>query len=120
MGEAAMKAAQELAHHCQVRGVSEAAAVVSILMKLASDSHDNSSGSDARLRQCRSIVMMLERAAKVAGKVSSGCSGFLSLPATQKGARRDFPVCFWWVVTPRTGLIAVVKKRAENKATGRF
>ncbi|CAM9606844.1 unnamed protein product, partial [Hapterophycus canaliculatus] len=63
---AVMDAAQELANHCQTPGISEAATIVSILANLVSDSRDDD--SDARLRQCRAIVMMLERAAKVAGK----------------------------------------------------
>lgn len=69
LGQAALEAAQELALHCQIPVVSEAAAVVSILVKLVSDSRDNSSGGETRLRQCRSIVFMLEQAARVAGKV---------------------------------------------------
>lgn len=67
LGAAVMDAAQELANHCQTPGISEAATVVSILVNLVTDSRDGE--SDARLRQCRAIVMMLERAAKVAGKV---------------------------------------------------
>lgn len=67
-GEAVMQAVLELALHCQIPGVSEAAAMVSILVNLVSDSSD--SGSDGRLRQCRSIITMLQRAAKVAERVS--------------------------------------------------
>lgn len=70
LGHAVLMAAQELARNCQLPGVSEAAAVVCILVNLVTDSRQNNDGSDARLRQCRSIVMMLNRAAKVAGKVS--------------------------------------------------
>ncbi len=69
VGRAVMEAAHELAHNCQIPGVGEAAAAVSILVKLVSDSRDVNSGVDANLRQCRSIVMMLERAAKVADQV---------------------------------------------------
>lgn len=67
--QAAIGAAQELAQHCQVPGVSEAATVVSILIQLVSDSKDDMSRGDARVKRCRSIVIMLERAAKVLGKV---------------------------------------------------
>lgn len=70
LGHAVLVAAQELAHRCQVPGVSEAAAVVCIMANLVTDSRENDSGSDSRLRQCRSIVMVLKRAAKVVGKVS--------------------------------------------------
>lgn len=65
--DAVLEAAQELANNCQTPGISEAATVVSILVNLVSDSRD--SDSDARLRQCRAIITMLERAAKVVGKV---------------------------------------------------
>lgn len=37
LGEAVMEAAQNLAHHCQIPGVGEAAAVVSTLVTLVSD-----------------------------------------------------------------------------------
>ncbi|CAM9474613.1 unnamed protein product [Laminaria digitata] len=67
IGQAVMVAAQELAQSCQIPGVSEAATLVSILVNLVSDSRDHNSGGDARLRQCRSIVMLLHRAAKVSG-----------------------------------------------------
>ena len=70
-GEAVLAAAEELAHHCQIPGVSEAATAVSILIHLVSDSRDYLSRSDGAVKRCRSIVMMLERAAKVLGKVSS-------------------------------------------------
>ncbi|CAM9360961.1 unnamed protein product [Scytosiphon promiscuus] len=66
LGDAVLNAAQELANHCQTPGISEAATAVSILVNLVSDSRDGD--SDARIRQCRAIVMMLERAAKVTGK----------------------------------------------------
>ena len=69
LGEAVMGAAQELAYHCLIPGVSEAAAAVSILVTLFSDGRDLNSGYDTNLKQCRSIILMLERAAKVAGKV---------------------------------------------------
>lgn len=70
LGQAVMVAAQELAHHCQVPGVSEVATLVSLLVNLVSDSCGNISGSDGRLRQCRSIITLLNRADKVAGNVS--------------------------------------------------
>ncbi|CAM9974678.1 unnamed protein product, partial [Scytosiphon promiscuus] len=66
LGDAVMAAAVDLAKHCHIPGVSEAAAALSILVKMVSDSRD--SGSDAKLRQCRSIVRVLERAGEVAEK----------------------------------------------------
>ncbi|CAN0411915.1 unnamed protein product, partial [Ectocarpus sp. 8 AP-2014] len=67
VGQAVIVAAQDLAHHCQVPGVSEVATLVSLLVNLVTDSCDNNSGSDGRLRQCRSIIVLLNRADKVAG-----------------------------------------------------
>ncbi|CAM9415830.1 unnamed protein product [Ectocarpus fasciculatus] len=68
LGHAVLGAAQELARHCQVPGISEAAGVLCIMANLFMDSRDNDRESDSRLRQCRSIVMALERAEKVVGK----------------------------------------------------
>ncbi|CAM9704764.1 unnamed protein product [Ectocarpus sp. 12 AP-2014] len=67
-GQAVMAAAQELAQHCQIPGVSEAATAVSILVRLVSDGRDYAVRGDAGVKRCRSIVIMLERAAKVLGK----------------------------------------------------
>ncbi|CAM9591668.1 unnamed protein product, partial [Laminaria digitata] len=61
-------AAQELARSCHVPGVSEAAAVVSVLVNLVTDNGDAKNVTYASLRRCRSIILMLERAAKVLGK----------------------------------------------------
>ncbi|CAM9404226.1 unnamed protein product [Ectocarpus sp. 12 AP-2014] len=69
-GQAVLAAAEELAHHCQIPGVSEAATAVSILIHLVLDSRDLTSRGEAAVKRCRSIVTMLERAAKVLGK---GC-----------------------------------------------
>lgn len=70
VGQAAMVAAQDLAHHCQVPGVSEVATLVSLLVNLVTDSRDSNSESDGRLRQCHLIIVLLNRADKVAGNVS--------------------------------------------------
>ncbi|CAM9894223.1 unnamed protein product [Ectocarpus fasciculatus] len=71
VGRAVMLAAQELAQRCQIPGVSEAAATVSILVNLVTDSRDSNNKGDATLKQCRSIVMALERAATVAGEAGN-------------------------------------------------
>lgn len=76
-----MEAAQELAYHCLIPGISEAAAAVSILVTLFSDGRDLNSGYDANLKHCRSIVSMLERASKLAGKVGL------------RGRKSGFPSC---------------------------
>ncbi|CAM9667182.1 unnamed protein product [Ectocarpus fasciculatus] len=67
-GQAVLAAAEELAHRCQTPGVSEAATAVSILVHLVLDSRDLTSRGEAEVKRCRSIVMVLERAATVLGK----------------------------------------------------
>ncbi|CAM9729911.1 unnamed protein product, partial [Ectocarpus fasciculatus] len=68
LGRAVLAAAQELAHHCQIPGVSEAANAVLMIMNLVTDSRDNARASELRLRQCSTVVLALKRAAKVADK----------------------------------------------------
>lgn len=67
VGRVAMEVALELAQNCQLPGVSEAATAISILVNMVVDSSEDD--GDAKLKQCRSIIMVLERAAKVAEKV---------------------------------------------------
>ncbi|CAM9718817.1 unnamed protein product, partial [Ectocarpus sp. 8 AP-2014] len=64
-GKAVLAAAEELAHNCQIPGVCEAATAVSILIRLVLDSRDLTSSPG--VKRCRSIVIMLQRAAKVVG-----------------------------------------------------
>ena len=71
IGHAVFAAAQELAHHCQVPGISEAASAVCIMANLVTDSRENDRACESRLRRCRSIVIALKRADKVVTKV--GC-----------------------------------------------
>ncbi|CAM9240971.1 unnamed protein product, partial [Hapterophycus canaliculatus] len=66
IGQAVLTAAQELAQHCQVPGVSEAAAAVCIMANLVMDRRENDKASESRLRQCRTLVVALKRAARVA------------------------------------------------------
>ncbi|CAN0274037.1 unnamed protein product [Ectocarpus sp. 6 AP-2014] len=68
LGRAVFEAAQELAHHCQIPGVSEAATAVCMMANLVTDGRDNARASESRLRQCSTVVMALKRAAKVADK----------------------------------------------------
>lgn len=68
--QAVMGAAQEVAQRSAVPGVSEAATLVVVLVKLASDTMNNPAAVESRERWCRSILLMLERAAEVLGKVS--------------------------------------------------
>ncbi|CAM9535892.1 unnamed protein product [Ectocarpus sp. 12 AP-2014] len=66
VGKVAREVALELAQNCHIPGVSEAATAMSVLVNMVVDSGEDD--GDAKLKQCRSIVMVLERAAKVAEK----------------------------------------------------
>ncbi|CAN0222017.1 unnamed protein product [Pylaiella littoralis] len=68
LGRAVLAAAQELAHHCQIPGVSEAATAVCMMANLVTDGRDNARASESRLRQCSTVVVALKRAAKVADR----------------------------------------------------
>ncbi|CAM9120296.1 unnamed protein product [Ectocarpus sp. 13 AM-2016] len=68
LGRAVLAAAQELARHCQIPGVSEAATAVCMMANLVKDSRENAKASESRLRQCSTIIVALKRAAKVADK----------------------------------------------------
>lgn len=70
LGNAVLAAAQELARSCQIPGVSEAAGAVCMMVNLTTDSRENVRASEVRLRQCRTVVLALKRAAKVADTVS--------------------------------------------------
>lgn len=62
-----------------VEPVRAAAAAVGGLMRLSGADHTSSSGSsrdaERRVRWCRSVVMVLERAGEVLGQVRDGESG---------------------------------------------
>ena len=70
LGQVVGDAARELARNCQIPGVVEVATAVSILVDLVTDYRGAKNGTEASLRRCRSIIIMLQRAAKVLGKVS--------------------------------------------------
>ena len=70
LGQVVGDAARELARNCQIPGVVEVATAVSILVDLVTDYRGTKNGTEASLRRCRSIIIMLQRAAKVLGKVS--------------------------------------------------
>lgn len=69
VARAVMEAARDLAKCSPILGVSEAATLVSILIDLVSDSKYSDRESEARIKRCRSIVILLQRAGKVLGKV---------------------------------------------------
>lgn len=66
---AVMAAAEEVAHQLFMPGVREAATMVAGLARLAADRRSNAGSMERRVRWCRSIVLTLERAGEVLGKV---------------------------------------------------
>lgn len=81
LSSAVLTAAESLAQNSFIPGVREAATVVSGLVGLAADHKSNAGDMERRVRWCRSIVMTLERAGKVLGKVrmcevGSGCQKY--------------------------------------------
>lgn len=88
---ALMEVATELSQNCPVPGVSEAASLMTFLVKLVSDSRGNSRGVEERLRRCRSVITLLENASKVFGKVR-GDATFRTNSLAISGAPA-FPSC---------------------------
>ncbi|CAM9385073.1 unnamed protein product [Ectocarpus fasciculatus] len=68
IASAMLEAATELAQNCSIPFVSEAATLMSQIVKLVSDSQDNNRGIEKRLARCSSIIALLESAAVVVGK----------------------------------------------------
>lgn len=66
---AMLEEATKLAQNCQIPLVSEAATLMSLIVKLVSDSRDNIRGIEKRLARCRSVITLLGNATKVIGKV---------------------------------------------------
>lgn len=65
-----MEAGHHLASHSAIPGLCEAARLVSILVKLVTDYQDGTRDVEWRVKRCRSIITVLERAGAVLGKVS--------------------------------------------------
>ena len=66
---AVMKAASTVASSSSIPGVSEAASLVSVLVQLVVDKEDVDTAGEKRVRWCRSIVALLERASELIEKV---------------------------------------------------
>lgn len=69
--EAVMEAASAVARSSNIPGVGETAMLVTLLVKLVIDHNSNDFDVDRRVRWCRSIVSILERASELLGKVRS-------------------------------------------------
>ena len=67
---AVMEAASAVASSSSIPGVSEAARLISVLVTFVVDKTDNDAAGDWRVRWCRSIVAVLERASELMEKVS--------------------------------------------------
>lgn len=80
VAKAILEIAHKLARQSQCPGVSEAATLVSTLVNLISDGRSSSAEIDARLKKCRLLVAMLERAAMVLGKVRGWLLLYTQLP----------------------------------------
>lgn len=70
IASAALAAAESLAQQSFIPGVREAATVVAGLARLAGDHQSNAGDMQRRVRWCRSIVLTLQRAGDVLGKVT--------------------------------------------------
>lgn len=69
VARAVIEAALDLAQQSPIIGVSEAATLVAILVDLVANSRESLGGGEERLKRCRAIVVLLQRAGKVLGKV---------------------------------------------------
>lgn len=69
IAEMVLMAAQELADRSSIPGLSDAAALVSVLVQLVSDHSENENAVEGRLRWCRSIIILLSRASELLDKV---------------------------------------------------
>ena len=69
VAKAILEAAHKIAQKSQFPGVCEAAMLVSTLVNMISDGRSSSADVDARLKKCRLLITMLERASTVLGKV---------------------------------------------------
>ena len=72
VAQAVIDAAQELATMCTVPGVAEVAGLVIVLMNLLEDSSNTMGAGENMVKRCRSVLLLVQRAAGVLGEV--GCS----------------------------------------------
>ena len=75
VGHAVMAAAQELAQMSQIPGIPEAARLVIILMNLLTDSSNIMGTADHMVKRCRSLMVLLRRAASLLEEVRVGVAG---------------------------------------------
>lgn len=69
VAQAVLHSADQIARNSTFVGISEAATVVSVLVRLIADHEGNPGEGDWRVRWCRSMLVMLARAETLLGKV---------------------------------------------------
>lgn len=70
VAQAVVGAARDLAQMSQIPGVTEATGLVIVLMNLVTDNSDIVGGAETMVKRCRSVVILLQRAARVLDYVS--------------------------------------------------
>ena len=88
--EAVMEAASAVASSSSIPGVSEAARLVSVLVKLVVEKEDGNPAGDWRVRWCRSIVAVLERASNLTEEVSEMSARMRRLSNAKYGLKTVF------------------------------
>ena len=88
--EAVMEAASAVYSSSSIPGVSEAARLVSVLVKLVVEKEDGNAAGDWRVRWCRSIVAVLERASNLTEKVSEMSARMRRLSNAKHSLKRVF------------------------------
>lgn len=80
--QAVLQSAEQIAVNSAIPGVGEAATLVSVLVRLVDDSDGNPAAGEWRVRWCRSILVMLQRAEALLGKVRRvSCGGEDAAPS---------------------------------------
>lgn len=70
MAQAVIEAAERMAQASSVPGISEAASLLGVFLKLSADHQHNAKAAEQRARWCRSIVVLLEKAEEILSNVS--------------------------------------------------
>lgn len=69
VAKAVVEAAYNLALQCPFPGVCEAATLVSVLVNLVRDEQATTEQMESKVKRCRLVILILQRAAMVLGKV---------------------------------------------------
>lgn len=77
--QAVLEAAQELARMSQIPGVAEVAGFVIILVNMVTDSSDLTGIADGMIKRCRTVMILLQRAASLLNEVGRSTSGAVGI-----------------------------------------